>query len=689
MSDFNWDQYQTIDQSNQSDFDWNQFKSVEKPQQSKGWAGVGQDISESVKTLPKNLLEMIKSLPSEAMGAAQQPTKRIGQNLLSGLAQGGAGMLNVPANIRDYLQEKDIINESFPSLRLPENILPRDYDYSQGVGLEGNQAGDALLQGLSANAPFAAVGELGALGTAGRMGARSGAQVPIAIGQNQDPIQAAATPFLTEAGVRGGAKAIQKMKPSQIAADYFGKNINPQELMDRLRASEGTNTPLGDILKSPTLKTLFENVSTKWPGGGGDQILRNISDQVQAKASKLLDESSKGIPKGDSNRILKDALKDAYDNQLKIKNDLYKPVNKLAKTEGFELNLPSLEKFANEFGEAINNSPLMKADPKLKKAFNDLSKYTKTTKDVKSKILDADGNPITSRTVTPSIVEAKSLANRLEREASNYLGSPNPTDRFLGSKYREAAKNIRSDVNKSIEQKGSKDLIDAYNQAESNYAENFSQFLDKDIFKIINPKTNVDTIINDIIKPGKMGDKFSRIEKILNVLPDEQKNILGHAWLKNAINKKGDLNPKDFAQLINKLGKRQFEALFPDPKFRQDLLDYGTLRGMNEKSLSRMANPPTGQTLAVPSMLGAQMAGFGSSLMHGNIPSAAMYAVGPQAGSRMLNKILTSPEFRNKTMLNRTKKPKKVIKKGTKIPLSTAAIRSQEPFLETDNYEVY
>ena len=98
---------------------------------------------------------------------------------MAGLAQGGAGLLNTPANIRDYLAKKELISNESPSLRLPESILPREYNYAEGVGLQGQKPGDALTQGIASAGPYVAGGELGALGVPARMAARSAAQVPL------------------------------------------------------------------------------------------------------------------------------------------------------------------------------------------------------------------------------------------------------------------------------------------------------------------------------------------------------------------------------------------------------------------------------------------------------------------------------------------------------------------------------
>lgn len=642
-----------------------------------GWSGVGEDVTKSLQKVPENLLEMIKQLPGEVFGAASNPG-RIPQNLGAGLAQGGAGLLNTPANIRDYLASKNIVSKESPSLRLPESILPQNFNYAEGVGLSDVKPGDALVQGIGASAPYVAGGELGALGVPARMAARSAAQVPFAIGQNENPITAAAMPLALEGIARGVPKAVNAVRPTNLLKG----DLSTAELSANLRAARGTNTDLGNIIGSPTLKQVFENLTTKVPFSGSDKLLGKMGNRVSRRAETLLRRAGRGIPDGDRNVILKNTIEDAYKKQSKIKTDLYGPVNELAAKESFNLELPSLERFSKEFGESLNDSFLMKNDKTLRTAFNELSKYSKVTGSESLGTLGPDGLLSKSQaTKAPTIVEAKVLAGRLDREASKHMSSPNPADRFVGGKFSEAAKAIRSDINSQIEKKGSPELNSRYKEADKNYAENFSQFLDSDVYKLTRPDANAETIINDIIKPGKRSDKYTRIEKIQNLLPDNQKNILGEAWLRNSIEKTGDLNPKEFARLIDSLGVRQFKALFPDAKFREKLLDYGKLRGMNESALSRMANPKTGQMLGVPAMLASQAGGVAGALTSGNLPLAAMLGLGPPVGSNILNKILTNPTVRKRFVDKMLKNSQNALKEDLKLtglPALTSADAEQK-----------
>lgn len=630
--------------------------------QPKGLKGVAQDINKSIQTIPENLLEMVKQMPGQLGGAFYQATHEPGRavkNVFAGLGQGGAGLLNTPANIRDYLAEKELIPQETPSFRLSESVLPRNYNYAEGVGIQGEIPGDAFLQGIGAAAPYIAGGELGALGIPARMASRAGAQGAFAVGQNQDPITAAATVPGVEIPLRSIPALYNALKPTNL----FRGNLSLEELMARLRAAEGTNTDLGNIIGSPTLKGIFENMTTKWPGSGADALLGRMANQVENRGTQILADIGEGLPPGDLNAILKRAIESAHEAQRRAKNELYQPVNNLAREENFQVNLPTFRQRVEQQLNNIEDSPLLRYDNDFRNQYRRLAGLAEGFEE------------------SPSILDVNMAASKFENEGNTLLNrATNANDRAIGNLYLDLSRRLYADLNNQMRH-ASPELRAAYDAATENYRENYSQFLDKDVWKWTRPDTEAQTIVNDIIQPSKQGDKYSRIEKIQRLLPDDMQSALGAAWLRGALDKEGNLNPKQFAQKLEQLGPRQFEALFPNPETRTALLDYGRLRGMNEKALSRMANPQTGATLGVPGMIVGQGAAVGSALTMGNYPKAIAYAVGPQIGSNLINRLLTNPETRTnfitRMLENETRPPR--------IPREMREI----PFLSTQNYDVY
>lgn len=587
--------------------------SKQNSESSMGWKGVARDISK----IPGAVGEAIyPGIPNQMRGIASNPS-RIPGNILQGVAElGQAPTAALPA-LADYLASKGIISEE-TAKKTPLRPPSIKNTFNQG-----SEPGDVLTQLLA-----------GGINIPG--GARAAGQAGMKATQ--------AASKTAQALEKGAQKASGAFKPST----YITSPLSKEELIANLRAAEGTQTPLGSIIDSPLLKGIFENVTSEVPFSGADKITGSIAKDVKNKAGELLAKSEAGLPAGDRRIQLKEAIEGAYNTQNNIKRELYKPVDELAKAEKFKVELPTFSAVAKEYNSLFKKSPLMQQDKDFSRTFNQFKNYEKPYLE---KNLDTIGpNALLSPPDIkyPSIASAKSFASRLDKEAANYRKASDPSYRFIASKYEELASAIRSDLKQGIESKGSPELKEALSVADKNYAENFSQFLDSDVYKYTQDIDNIDNIINEIVKPGKATDKYSRLEKIQKVLPADQKNIIGNEWLRRAIDKEGELDPKHFARLIDSLGKKQFEALFPDANYREQLLDYGRLRGMNEKALSRMANPATGQKALKPSVIGGQIGSAVGLAVTGNPLMAIASLVAPPLSSKAINKYLTSPEVRKK-----------------------------------------
>lgn len=136
-----WDQYKISPESSKNE--WDQYRTQEEPK-SKGLRGIGLDIWKGAKEAPGALLEGLLAFPSEAAGAFGQIAtnpKRAGQNVLAGFGEYGQDLMNFPSTAANYLADKDLAGKAFAQ------AIPRreERDYRDLVGLEGQEAGDALL----------------------------------------------------------------------------------------------------------------------------------------------------------------------------------------------------------------------------------------------------------------------------------------------------------------------------------------------------------------------------------------------------------------------------------------------------------------------------------------------------------------------------------------------------------------
>jgi hypothetical protein len=133
------------------------------PNESKGIKGIASDAFHKAMDAAIGIPSALMQLPGEAYGAGKQiltEPKRALQNIGSGFGELGHGVLNAPGNIRDYLEKKDIVSHNAPSFRLPESVLPKDYNYAEALGAEGNKPGDELLRGLPKGAALAPLAEI-------------------------------------------------------------------------------------------------------------------------------------------------------------------------------------------------------------------------------------------------------------------------------------------------------------------------------------------------------------------------------------------------------------------------------------------------------------------------------------------------------------------------------------------------
>ena len=479
-------------------------------------------------------------------------------------------------------------------------------------------------------------------------------------------------------GLGKGAKSLySKLYPASHVAEQVSPNLSIPNLTKSMQAAQGTSTPIGDILQSPGLKKTFENKIVPGLGSGGSEILGKIEGQIASKTDKVLDRLGGKYQGKDLNEVVKGTLDSAFSKQQTLKNELYGSVSDLAKLEKFEPDLPSFTSLAKETIAIIENSPLLSADPKTKQLFNKVMGFQNPTKDILSPIVDKHGKPLISKTLKPSITEVNVLANKLWDEGHKLSYSPVAQDRHMAGLFKDLATKARQDIRGQIESKGSKELQKAYLSATENYKKNFSQFLDKDIYKFLGDKKDGESIVREIIRPSKAHDKANRIKKIQSILPDDQKHLLGYSFLQSARNKDGELTAQAINKQLNSLGKRQFEALFPETSTQSKLKNLQRLYKLNPEALQRMSNPKTGARLSENVNI---LKDLGHAAGAGSIGGWAA-ALGTLGAKPVINKHLankfTSEGFRNKVVdeiikNTKTKNAKPMMEQYLSKLLSTA-----------------
>lgn len=124
--------------------------SSEDDGESKGWGGVASDAMSKTLQAAFSIPRTLMHLPGEVIGMANQiltDPKRYTQNSIGGLGQYGHALLSSLGEMRDYAERKGISHGSM-SWRLPESILPREFNYQEALGRQGHQRGDELISSV-------------------------------------------------------------------------------------------------------------------------------------------------------------------------------------------------------------------------------------------------------------------------------------------------------------------------------------------------------------------------------------------------------------------------------------------------------------------------------------------------------------------------------------------------------------
>lgn len=440
-------------------------------------------------------------------------------------------------------------------------------------------------------------------------------------------------------GLTGGiSKGLGSLNP----INRLKEGIAPDDLKSNLSVTAGTQTGLGDVLQSPSLKYLQENVISHIPFSGADLAQKNVADQLMDRGNGILNKYLGDSTPGQVNQKIVDALKDASKSSLKEKQNLYNQVNDLAKKSDFKLELSDFSDKAKDYKDLINDSVFLKYEPSDRKLFEKVSNFN-----------NEEEKPV-------DLKEANILSGKLNSISKIYSKSPMADDRRLAGVYSDLGKTLKNNIKSEIENSGNTELMNAFEKAEKNYKNNFSQFLDNDIYEFTHGGRDPADLINYFIKTGSTNDKSEPIEKLMSKLSSSDQDLIKYSYLSRALRGSEDdrnADPRILKNLWsdNKLGQNQKKALMPNKKERQEMDDFSRLVGMNSKALNRMSNPETGQQLKTAlglapiisgytagSQLGAPLGALGSVL--GGLAGAAT----PIGLSQIANKALTSPEFRNK-----------------------------------------
>lgn len=404
-----------------------------------------------------------------------------------------------------------------------------------------------------------------------------------------------------EPAISGGVNAIKSGLESLKPSNLFRGNLTPEELQKNLDVTKGTQSSLGDVIGSPFLKRMYENVLSKIPLSGANETMQKTAGQIIDKGHNILNDLLGSNKAEDFEQTLNDSLQDVFSKHHEQKNSLYDKANNIADEIKLKLSLPNFSSSAKKYSDSLQNTNILKHEPEVNYLINKLQNYANPVQETKKigALVNKQGEPLLSETSIkyPTLKEANLLKGKLNQLADQYSSSPTMTDRHAALTFRNLSKSLKSDITNEISNSGHTGLKSAYESAEKNYAENYSLFLDKEIYKFSSGNADPDMLLSSFIKTGKANDRANLLNKLTEKLPPDKKNLLGYGYLSRALDENNVLNPLKVKTLLSKnsLGKRQFEALFPNEKSRNALRNFVDLADKNTKALKLMQNPDTGQ----------------------------------------------------------------------------------------------
>lgn len=488
---------------------------------------------------------------------------------------------------------------------------------------------------------------------------------------------------LINALTHGVVSGIDKLRPSKL----FRGTLTPEQLKSNVAAAGETPTGLGDVIQSPRLKRLYENFLTKMFFSGANEKMLESGLAVKNKAQDIMEHLGSGNQE-DALDQLNEKLINKYETHQENKNNLYREFENIAEQTKEKPQLTNFRDALRKNKDSLDKLSILRGDPLNSGLFDKISSFTgaldspslSTVKRL-AEVPDIDiiKDPLTGQSYStptskrimqdvtvnnnvppsygsgssalgtsgvidyynPSYKEGNFLSAALIRAAN--LAQHNPAERAVSGVYRSLGNALKKDVKESVSNSNNPRMINAFNQAEENYQNNFSGFLDKDIFKFLGNTEKSDKLAASFIKKQEP----KKLEKLTSLLQGQEKDQLAYAYLGNALDNEGNLNLAKFSTLIEKLSPKQFKNLIPDPILRKQIKNFNKLYKMNQKSVSIVQNPETGQKnldILPGVMVQAGTAAAGGKL--GKVAGAVTGFLAPGLISKPLVNWLTSPEAR-------------------------------------------
>lgn len=430
--------------------------------------------------------------------------------------------------------------------------------------------------------------------------------------------------------------------------NYLAHGYPPQQLLENLAVSKGYETPLGNIVGSPKLQHLSENILPELPFSGGEQTRARIQNKIEKEGMSMVDRLRHNVPPENISNALVKELKLTDIAETKFKKEAYDVANETARKEGFTVVPEGLSNVIKKYGAEIDSNdflPYFPAERNIIRMLSHLSESIRRPTRISLKGVMSDVKNL-------SLEEANTQAAKIIELGRKKSLVPSASARNESEALLEIGYALKNDVKNQVNRSGFDDLIQQFNFAEKNYGENYAPFLEKQIHQFTSGKVAPSEITSSFIKTGRDSDKSELVTKIMDRLTPKGKDLLKYSYLARAI-ENGKLNALQMKNLLSKqsLGENQMTALFNKPGELKAMKDYGQLATLSSDAISRMFNPKTGarEMHLLPYGVMGTIATI-ASLMGGSIPAMAAAGGAVFGGGNILNKILSSEKVRTKVV---------------------------------------
>ena len=579
-------------------------------------AGIGQALYPAIETLIPPAREafgglgLTGQLEQEMKAAEEAYGAKYGGELLpetlafgaevAPLAVGGAaaGLAKAPAFLRAAGQK---LPQLASAASMPRRLLTQAADKFPKLTGAAGIFGKGALAGAAA-APITYDPTFERLGLEGSL---------------ERAAEAAPLGGLLGLGVGGLARAPQALRKA------FGKTgtLTAEEAPELLRKLEGTETPIGDVLDSPSLKRGFENIMQPVPFSGIPAKLQQLGTEIKQRGENII-KAITPAREGSVGEVLKDALITVNNKLENTKRALYKEVDVLAEKFGIQV---TPKKYAQQAEELLGQTETSGIFGKIK------SPERRELKEFLQEAANAQPGKVKDANIM--IGELNNVGYELESEGKT----------FVAQKWKSLAQSLKNDLEDSMQNAGNPEEVKAaYDKAQRFFAEKIVPLREPEIMKYTyGQKGDPDTLIRDFVKTG-ITERPILLSKITKLLESEDRKLFGQNLLSTAIDN-GKLSPKKLTNLYKKRDPRMKDQLFT--KEQQKLLDdYVTLVEKNEPALYAMANPPTGQQLK--EMQALKLIAGASAVPSLASMGATVPALGAILAARLGGKAMTSPRAR-------------------------------------------